>query len=67
MEFKSVKDILTAIKNKHVSAVEITTSYLDKIRQHDDELNCFITMTEEFALNKAREIDKEIAKKNLEN
>ena len=65
MEFKSVKDILTAIKNKHVSAVELTTSYLDKIRQHDDELNCFITMTEEFALNKAREIDKEIAKKKF--
>ena len=65
MEFKSVKDILTRSKIKHVSAVEITTSYLDKIRQHDDELNCFITMTEEFALNKAKKIDKEIAKKKF--
>ena len=65
MEFKSVKEILTAIKNKHVSAVELTTSYLNKIMQHDDELNCFITMTEEFALNKAKEIDREIAKKKF--
>ena len=65
MEFKSVKEILTAIKNKHISVVELTTSYLNKIMQHDDELNCFITMTEEFALNKAKEIDKEIAKKKI--
>ena len=65
MEFKSVKEILIAIKNKHVSAIELTTSYLNKIRQQDDELNCFITMTEEFALNKAKEIDKEIAKKKF--
>ena len=65
MEFKSVKEILTAIKNKHISVVELTTSYLNKIMQHDDELNCFITMTEEFALNKAKEIDKEIAKKKF--
>ena len=62
MNFKSVKEILTAIKNKDVSVIELTSSYIDKIKERDDELNCFITLTEEFALNKARKIDEEIAK-----
>ncbi len=62
MNFKSVKEIITAIKNKDVSVTELTSSYINKIKEREDELNCFITLTEEFALNKAREIDEEIAK-----
>ena len=65
MNFKSVKEILTAIKNKDVSVIELTNNYLDKIKERDDELNCFITLTEEFALNKARKIDEEIAKNKV--
>ena len=65
MNFKSVKEILTAIKNKDVSVIELTSNYLDKIKERDDELNCFITLTEEFALNKARKIDGEIAKNKV--
>ena len=62
MEYKSVKEILSAIKNKDVSATELTNSYLSKIKERDDDLNCFITLTEEQALDKAREIDGEISK-----
>ena len=65
MNFNSVKEILTAIKNKDVSVIELTSHYLDKIKERDDELNCFITLTEEFALNKARKIDEEIAKNKI--
>ena len=65
MNFKSVKEILTAIKNKDVSVIELTSNYLDKIKERDDELNCFITLTEELALNKARKIDEEIAKNKV--
>ena len=65
MNFKSVKEILTAIKNKDVSVIELTSNYLDKIKERDDELNCFITLTEESALNKARKIDEEIAKNKV--
>ena len=65
MNFKSVKEILTAIKNKDVSVIELTSNYLNKIKERDDELNCFITLTEEFALNKARKIDEEIAKNKV--
>ena len=39
MSFKSVKQILAAIKNKEVSASELTSNYLERIKKHDS-LNC---------------------------
>ena len=60
MPYKSVNEILNAIKDKKVSAVELTNYYLDKIKINDEILNSFITVTEDFALNQAKKIDKDI-------
>ena len=65
MNFNSVKEILAAIKNKDISVIELTSDYLNKIKKRDDELNCFITLTEDLALNKAKKIDEEIAKNKI--
>ncbi len=62
MVFSSVKQILNALKNKQISATELTEEYLKRIANHDSNLNCFITLTEETALNSAKKIDHEIAK-----
>ena len=64
MTYKSVTEILKAIKKKDISATEITKEYLKRIKASDD-LNCFITLTEDSALNRAKEIDKDISKNNL--
>ena len=64
MTYKSVTEILKAIKKKQISATEITKEYLRRIKVSDD-LNCFITVTEDSALNKAKEIDKDISKNNF--
>ena len=64
MTYKSVTEILEAIKKKDISATEITEEYLKRIKASDD-LNCFITLTEDSALNRAKEIDKDISKNNL--
>ncbi len=61
MTYKSVREILKAIRNKDVSATEITRDYLSRIKEKDDNLNCFITITEEIALEKAKKIDAEIS------
>ncbi len=63
MTYTSVNKIVTAIKNKDISAEELTREYLKKIKKHDEDLNCFITLTENSAIKKAKEIDKDIAKK----
>jgi len=62
MIYKSVTEILQAIKKKKISASEITSEYLKRIKTSDGNLNCFITLTEEAALNSAKEIDKDISK-----
>ncbi len=64
MIYKSVTEILEAIKKKQISATEITKEYLKRIKASGD-LNCFITLTEDSALNRAKEIDKDISKNNL--
>ena len=62
MSFKSVKQILAAIKKtKEVSASELTSNYLERIKKHDDSLNCFISLTEKSAMDKAKKIDKEVS------
>ena len=62
MTYNSVTEILQAIKKKKISASEITDEYLSRIKASDGNLNCFITLTEEAALNRAKEIDKDISK-----
>jgi aspartyl-tRNA(Asn)/glutamyl-tRNA(Gln) amidotransferase subunit A len=62
MTYKSVTEILQAIKKKKISASEITSEYLKRIKASDGDLNCFITLTEEAALNRAKEIDNDISK-----
>ena len=64
MNYKSVTEILKAIKKKQISATEITKEYFKLIKTSND-LNCFITLTEDFALNRAKEIDEDISKNNF--
>ena len=65
MTYKSVTEILQAIKSKKISALEITSEYLKRIKASDGNLNSFITVTEEAALNKASDIYKDISKNNF--
>jgi len=61
MKLNSVNEILTAVRDKKVSATEITNHYFNLIKKNNDEFNCFITLTEEIALAKAKSIDDEIS------
>ena len=61
MKLNSVNEILAAVRDKKVSATEITNHYFSLIKKNNDEFNCFITLTEEIALEKAKLIDDEIS------
>ncbi len=61
MKLNSVNEILTAVRDKKVSATEITNHFFSLIKKNNDEFNCFITLTEEIALAKAKSIDDEIS------
>jgi aspartyl-tRNA(Asn)/glutamyl-tRNA(Gln) amidotransferase subunit A len=50
------------LRNREVSAVELAQESLRRIREEQPRLNAFITITEEVALQQARQADDELAR-----
>ncbi len=50
------------IKNKEISAVEVTKAHINYIKEKDGLYNCFITLLEEEALKQAEKIQEKIGK-----
>ena len=59
---KSAKEQSEAIRSKKVSAVELTKASLNRIKNIDDKLGAFNSLTEETALNTAKLVDEKLAK-----
>ena len=59
---KSAMEQFKALKDKQVSAVELTKASLDRIKYIDEKLEAFNSLTEETALEKAKKADEKIAK-----
>lgn len=62
----TIKDVQQKLVNKEISAVELTKTYLGQIEKYDAEINAFITVTSEEALNQAESADKLLSEKNPE-
>ena len=61
MHEKSLAELSSALHSKAISSVELTEHFLQRIEQHDDALNSFITVTPEQALKQARAADARLA------
>lgn len=48
------------LARKEISPVELTQAHLERIDKFDPLLNCFITLTPEIALQRARQMEKEL-------
>ena len=55
------------LRNKEFSSVELTRVCLDRIKNTDDEIKSFITLTENLAIKQAKEADKKLAFQKDEN
>ncbi|WP_138118870.1 Asp-tRNA(Asn)/Glu-tRNA(Gln) amidotransferase subunit GatA [Bathymodiolus heckerae thiotrophic gill symbiont] len=62
MHTKTIAQLAQGLKNKEFSSVEITQHYLDRINKSD--LNAFITVTDELAMQQAQASDDKIASGN---
>jgi Asp-tRNA(Asn)/Glu-tRNA(Gln) amidotransferase A subunit family amidase/Asp-tRNA(Asn)/Glu-tRNA(Gln) amidotransferase C subunit len=49
------------VRTRQVTATELTTMYLDRLRRFDGELRAVVTLTERRALAQAEQADREIA------
>lgn len=61
---KSLAELSVGLQTGTFSSVELTQHYLDRIAKYDNDLNSFITVTEEQALATAKTADEKIAQGN---
>ena len=62
----NLREMRKALDERSVSSQELTKEYLDNIKKYDDKLECYITVTEDIAMDQAEKaqavIDKGEAK-----
>jgi aspartyl-tRNA(Asn)/glutamyl-tRNA(Gln) amidotransferase subunit A len=56
----TIHEAACLLKQKEISPVELTRSHLERIQKLDQDLNSFITLTPEIALQQARQAEVEI-------
>ena len=59
---KSATEQSKALKNKEISAVELTNAAFERINNLEDKLGAFNSLTKETALETAKKVDEKIAK-----
>ena len=57
----TLAELRQMLDGKQISALELAQHFLQRIRQHDAELNSFVTVTEEAALHSAELADAQIS------
>lgn len=65
MHNKSIKELADGLRSGEFSSVELTQAFLARIKRHQP-LNCFISVTEDLALQAAKFADDRIAKGNAD-
>lgn len=65
MHTKTLTQLAQGLQSGQFSSIELTKHFLDRIRKHSD-LNAFITVTEELALQSALAADTRIANKQTQ-
>ena len=60
LEYLELTELRKLLDSKQVSSVELTKYFLERIKKHED-LNAFITVTEEEALKEAKSADQYIS------
>jgi len=58
----TIEKLRQKLLDKEISAVELTKEYLEKIKRKDKEINSFLTITEDLAINQAKEAQKILEK-----
>lgn len=59
---KSAKEIVDVVKRKEVSPVEIIEDFLSRVYKVDPKLDAFTQVWEEYAINRAKEVEEKIIK-----
>ena len=64
MHQSTLAELSSALESKKISSEELTRVYIERCKKHNVSLNCFITITEDEAIKKAKIADKNRARGN---
>ncbi len=64
LAFYSVRDLAELMRTKQVTSVQLTELCLARLKKHDPQLHCVISLTEDLALRQAARADAEISAGN---
>ena len=59
--FLSIAELGALLRAKQITSVELTRTYLARLKKHDAVLKCVVTLLENRALDQARRADRELA------
>jgi Asp-tRNA(Asn)/Glu-tRNA(Gln) amidotransferase A subunit family amidase len=62
LAFYSIPQLASLIRSKKISSVELTKFFIDRLRKWGDTLECVVTLTEELALQEAKQADDDLQK-----
>jgi hypothetical protein len=60
LAFYSLPQLAALIRTKKISAVDLTRFFIDRLKKWGDTLECTITLTEELAMEQARQADADL-------
>ncbi|MBC7827276.1 MAG: amidase [Chitinophagaceae bacterium] len=62
LAFYSIPQLASLIKNKKITSLALTRYFIDRLKKWGDTLECIITLTEELALQQAKQADIDLQK-----
>ncbi|MES1216458.1 MAG: amidase, partial [Bacteroidota bacterium] len=62
LAFYSIPQLASLIRNKKISSVDLTKFFIGRLKKWSDTLQCTITLTEDLAMQQAKQADDEIKK-----
>lgn len=60
LAWMSVQQLAELIRTRQISSEELTRFFIQRLKTHNEELQCVVTLTEDLALDQARRADAEI-------
>jgi hypothetical protein len=61
LAFYSIEQLAYLLKSKKITSVALTQFFIDRVKQYGDTLQCLISLTEDLAMQQAKQADAEIA------
>lgn len=61
LAYYSIEQLAYLLKSKKITSVALTQFFIDRVKQYGDTLQCMISLTEDLAMQQAKQADAEIA------